>query len=64
MSLLPEHSHCLHCDDPVDVGQEYCSDACKAAADSEARKERTKNTIFFVIAGVLLVAITVMVTLG
>ncbi len=64
MSLLPEHSHCLHCDDPVDEGQEYCSDECKAAAESEAKKERTRNMVFFGIAAVLLVAITIMVTLG
>jgi len=64
MSLLPEHSHCLHCDDPVDEGQEYCSDECKAAAESESRRERNRNMIFFGIAAVLLIAITIMVTLG
>jgi predicted nucleic acid-binding Zn ribbon protein len=64
MSLLPEHSHCLQCDDPVDEGQEYCSEECRAAAQSEAKKERTRNTLFFVIAAVLLIAITIMVTLG
>jgi len=64
MSLLPEHSHCLHCDDPVDEGQEYCSDECMAAAKSEAKKERNRNMVFFGIAAVLLVTITIMVTLG
>jgi predicted nucleic acid-binding Zn ribbon protein len=64
MSLLPEHSHCLHCDDPVDEGQEYCSEECKAAAEREAKKERTRNMVFFGIAAVLLIAITIMVTLG
>lgn len=64
MSPLPEHSHCLHCDDPVDVGQEYCSVECKVAAESEAKKERTKNMMFLGIAAVLLIAITIMLTLG
>ncbi len=64
MSLLPEHSHCLRCDDPVDVGQEYCSEECKVAAESEAKKERTRNMVFFGIAAVLLIVITIMVTLG
>ena len=64
MSLLPEHSHCLHCDDPVDLGQEYCSDECKLAAESEARKERTRNMIFFGLAAIILIAITLTVTLG
>ena len=64
MSLLPEHSHCLHCDDPVDVCQEYCSDECKAAAESEAKKERTRNMIFLGLAATLLIVITIVVTLG
>lgn len=64
MSPLPEHSHCLHCDDPVDEGQEYCSDECKSAAESEAKKERNRNMVFFGIAAVLLIAITIMVTFG
>ena len=64
MSPLPEHSHCLHCDDPVDEGQEYCSDECRMAAEGEAKKERTRNMVFFGIAAVLLVAIAIMVTLG
>ncbi|NLX47771.1 MAG: DUF2116 family Zn-ribbon domain-containing protein [Euryarchaeota archaeon] len=64
MSLLPEHSHCLHCDDPVDVGQEYCSDECRANAEKEARKERTRNMIFFGLAAIILIAITITLTLG
>jgi len=64
MSLLPEHSHCLHCDDPVDVDQDYCSEECKVAAENEAKKERTRNMVFFGLAAVILIAITIAVTLG
>jgi predicted nucleic acid-binding Zn ribbon protein len=64
MSLLPEHSHCLYCDDPVDVGQEYCSDECRENAEKEAKKERTRNMIFFGLAAIILIAITLTVTLG
>jgi len=64
MSLLPEHSHCLHCDDPVDVGQEYCSDVCKVAAESEAKKERNRNMLFLGLAATILIVITIVVTLG
>ena len=64
MSLLPEHSHCLHCDDPVEVGQEYCSEECKVTAESEAKKERTKNMLFLGLAATILIVITIVVTLG
>ncbi len=64
MSLLPEHSHCLYCDDPVDVDQEYCSEECKATAESEAKKERNKNMLFLGLAATILIVITIVVTLG
>lgn len=64
MSLLPEHSHCIHCDDPVDAGQEYCSEECRENHENEARKERTRNMIFFGLAAIILIAIALTVTLG
>ena len=63
MSLLPEHSHCLHCDDPVDEGQEYCSEECRLKANAEARKERNRNMFFFAVAAVAL-TIIFLLTLG
>jgi len=64
MSLLPEHSHCLYCDEPVDEGQEYCSEECKAKAEGEARKERNKNLLFFGLAAVAIIAISLILTFG
>jgi len=63
MSLLPEHSHCLHCDDPVDLGQEYCSEEYRVQALAEVRKERNRNYLFFGLAAIALLVIT-LVTLG
>jgi len=63
MELLPEHSHCLNCDDPVDVGQEYCSDECRVQAENEVKRDRNRNMIFFGIAGVMLVVVTLLVYL-
>ncbi len=63
MSLLPEHSHCLHCDDPVDLGQEYCSEECRVQALAEVRRERNRNYLFFGLAAIALLVIT-LVTLG
>lgn len=60
MDLLPEHSHCLSCEEPIDEGQEYCSDACRQKAESEARKERNKNMIFLGLAAVALIVLTTM----
>ncbi|MCG7843982.1 MAG: DUF2116 family Zn-ribbon domain-containing protein [Methanomassiliicoccales archaeon] len=64
MSMLPEHSHCLNCDEPVDVGQEYCSDQCRLKFEGEARKERNRNMFFLGLAAIALIIITLMVTMG
>lgn len=44
--LLPPHDHCLVCDAPVDVGEKYCGDACKAADDVQKRKDKRNNYLF------------------
>ncbi|HUT26680.1 MAG TPA: DUF2116 family Zn-ribbon domain-containing protein [Methanomassiliicoccales archaeon] len=64
MSLLPEHSHCLNCDEPVDEGQEYCSEECKAIMKGEQQKERNRNMFMFAIVAVVLIAITLLVSFG
>lgn len=63
MSMLPEHSHCLNCDEPVDEGQEYCSDQCRQKFEGDARKDRNKNMMFLGLAAVVLIVITLLVTL-
>ena len=64
MSLLPEHSHCQYCDDPVDPGEEYCSQECRQAAEGEAKRERRKNMLLFGIAAIALLALTLLATMG
>ena len=64
MTLLPEHSHCLACGDPVEFGKEYCSDACRVSAEEERRRERRRNSAFVLLAGTILVIITVLVAFG
>lgn len=55
---LPDHSHCLSCGDPVPFGEEYCSDACRAKAAEDSKKDRWKDVLFY---GVVAVAILVLV---
>ncbi|MBN1110367.1 MAG: DUF2116 family Zn-ribbon domain-containing protein [Methanomassiliicoccales archaeon] len=64
MSLLPEHSHCLYCDDPIEPGEEYCSEECRRAAEGEANRERRRNMLLFGIAAAALVALTLLATMG
>jgi predicted nucleic acid-binding Zn ribbon protein len=48
----------------VDEGQEYCSDKCRQKFEDDAKKDRTKNTIFLGLAAVALIVITLLVTMG
>lgn len=56
--ILPDHGHCVVCDEPVDVGMEYCSDMCKEKREKEWKKQKNKNLLFFVAVGVLFVVLT------
>ncbi len=64
MSLLPQHSHCLNCDDPVEEGQQYCSEKCRLEAESQAKKDRNKNLLFIAFAAAALIVIGLMMALG
>jgi len=55
--ILPDHDHCKQCDDPVDKGEEFCSELCKDRHDAELRKERNRNYLFMGMVVVALVAI-------
>lgn len=57
---LPEHSHCLHCGDPIPYGKEYCDKKCLLAYRKEAEKTRTKDFIFYATIAVALIAISYM----
>jgi predicted nucleic acid-binding Zn ribbon protein len=47
--VLPLHDHCAVCDDPIEVGERFCSDKCRLEHEKELRKERNKNTLFMVV---------------
>jgi len=64
MSLLPEHSHCQYCDEPVDEGQEFCSDECRENFRAEARTERNRNMMFYLLAAIALTVVTLLVMFG
>lgn len=47
--ILPLHDHCVECDDPIEVGERFCSDKCRTENEKQLRKERNKNTLFMVV---------------
>ena len=44
---LPNHSHCGYCGNPVPYGEEYCDSDCRGLAETEAKRERKKDIIFY-----------------
>ena len=52
--LLPDHSHCEYCGDPIPFGETYCDDECRRKAEEDAKKQKHKDWIFY---GVVAVAI-------
>lgn len=58
VEILPDHGHCLTCDEPVDVGMDYCSDLCKEKYQRDRKREKDRNFIFFAAVAVLFVVLT------
>jgi len=54
---LPDHEHCVQCDDAVPVGQRFCSPECESIYIQKQRKERQRNIIFMVAAIAVFVAL-------
>ena len=61
---LPDHAHCLQCDNAIALGQEFCSEACKQTHFDKVRKENRRNLIFIVIVVVVFVIIGAMSVLS
>ena len=59
MAVLPNHSHCRYCGNPIDYGEEFCDDDCRDLDRAERAVERKKDIIFYGAIVVSLVAILV-----
>jgi predicted nucleic acid-binding Zn ribbon protein len=58
--ILPDHTHCIMCDEPIPVGEEYCSDKCKDEYQSKVKKEARRMNYFYIAA----IAIVVLISLA
>ena len=56
--LLPEHSHCLYCGNPVAYGTDYCDDDCRALEAAQEAEEKKKDVRLYaiIIASLVIVA--------
>ncbi len=59
--ILPDHAHCIMCDDPISVGEEFCSDGCKEEHQSKVKKEARKMNYFYIAAIAIVVLISLVV---
>jgi predicted nucleic acid-binding Zn ribbon protein len=54
--ILPDHDHCLICDDPIDKGQKFCSDLCKEEYEKDENMRKWRDRVFIIAIVVLLVS--------
>ena len=54
---LPEHSHCLHCGDPVPFGENYCDEECLSAHRKETKRTSVKDFLFYATVAAALILI-------
>lgn len=54
---LPEHSHCLHCGDPVPADATYCSDECRQERETTKRRADRRMWLFYIVAIIAVVGI-------
>ena len=57
--MLPEHDHCQVCDDPVELGQKFCSQKCEDDHQRDTKREKLKNYLFLAAAVVVVIVLTV-----
>jgi predicted nucleic acid-binding Zn ribbon protein len=57
---LPPHSHCIQCDNPIQEGQDYCSDECRQARKVEREKSNRRQWIFVIIVIAALIVLGVL----
>ena len=54
---MPEHSHCKFCGDPIPFGEEYCDDECRRDEAERESKEKRRDMMFYVSAGIAVIVI-------
>jgi predicted nucleic acid-binding Zn ribbon protein len=59
--ILPDHTHCILCDEPIPVGEEFCSDKCKDEYGSKVKKEARRMNYFYIGAIGIVIAISLVV---
>jgi len=59
-NILPDHTHCVLCDEPIPVGEEFCSDKCRDEFQAKVTKEARRMNLFYVGA----IAIVVIISLA
>ena len=57
--ILPEHDHCQVCDDPVELGQKFCSQKCEDDYQRDTKREKLKNYLFLAAAVVVVIVLTI-----
>ncbi|MDD1770581.1 MAG: DUF2116 family Zn-ribbon domain-containing protein [Methanomassiliicoccales archaeon] len=57
---LPPHSHCVQCDNPIQEGEEYCSDECRQARKIANQKSNRRSWIFVIIVIAALIVLGVL----
>jgi predicted nucleic acid-binding Zn ribbon protein len=55
---LPEHDHCQICDDPIDLGQKFCSEKCQEDYREEVKREKLRSYLFLVAIAVVVIVVT------
>ena len=64
--ILPDHSHCILCDEPIPSDEKFCSDKCKEEYQSKVKKEARRMNYFYIaaIAVVLLISLALLILGG
>lgn len=57
MAILPNHSHCGYCGNPIAYGEEFCDDDCRQLRKAEDKMEKRKDIIFYGAIALSLIAI-------
>lgn len=54
---LLQHTHCVHCDAPMEVGKDFCSEECDKTYHARGKGRTNRNILFFVVIAIVLLVL-------
>jgi len=57
---LLQHTHCIQCDAPMEVGKDFCSEGCDRDYHARIKSRTNRTMLFFVVIVIVLLMLVIL----